>query len=335
MELRDITATKRFNLKSFFFQWEWMLVLIFIIVNIVNSSISPYYLSGSGLLNATMTFLDKALIVLPMAFIIVLGDIDISVASTVALSSVIMAVTYNAGLPMEVAMLLCVAVGTVCGLINGLLIVKFKELSPMIVTLSTMTIYRGIAYIILEDQAAGKFPNWYKFLGWGHVGGIPFILIVFTVFAVIYGLLLHKTTFGRRVFSMGNNITASRFSGVQVDKIKVIIYTLTGLMSGITALFLTSRMGSTRPNVALGYELDVITMVVLGGISTAGGKGRIIGTIISIFLIGFLRYGLGLVNVPAQILLIIIGLLLIFAVMIPNLKFNRFKLNRFKLHRSN
>lgn len=325
MELRNINARKEFKLKSFFFQWEWMLVLIFIIINIVNSSLSPYYLSTSKLLDTTMTFLDKAFIVLPMAFIIILGDIDISVASTVALSAVIMAVSYHAGIPMLLAMVICLAVGTACGFINGYLIVKFKELSAVIVTLSTMIIYRGIAYIILQDQASGKFPAWYKFLGWGYVGGIPFILIVFAVFAVMFGLLLHKTTFGRRVYAMGNNITASRFSGVQVDKIKVIVFTLAGLMSAVAALFLTSRMGSTRPNVANGYELDVIAMVVLGGVSTAGGKGRIIGTIISIFLIGLLRYGLGLINVPAQVLLIIIGLLLVVAVMIPNLKINKLK----------
>lgn len=322
MEHKNIKARKEFNLKSFFFQWEWMLVIIFIAVNIINSSLSPYYLDSGKLLDATATFLDKAFIVLPMAFVLILGDIDISVASTVALSSVVMAVTYNAGVPMELAMVICLAVGTICGLINGIIIVKFKELSAVIVTLSTMIIYRGIAYIILEDQASGKFPSWYKTLGWGNVGGIPIILIVFAVFAVIFGLLLHKTTFGRYVYSMGNNITASRFSGVQVDKIKVIVFTLAGLMAGITALFLTSRMGSTRPNVASGYELDVIAMAVLGGVSTSGGRGRIIGTIISIFLIGFLRYGLGLVNVNAQVLLIIIGMLLIFAVMLPNIKPN-------------
>jgi rhamnose transport system permease protein len=208
------------------------------------------------------------------------------------------------------------------------LIVKFKELSAVIVTLSTMIIYRGIAYIILEDQASGKFPEWYSYLGWGYAGKIPFILIVFAVFTVIFGILLHKTTFGRRVYAMGNNITASRFSGVQVDKIKVVVFTLAGLMSGVAALFLTSRMGSTRPNVAQGYELDVIAMVVLGGVSTAGGKGRITGTVISVFLIGMLRYGLGLINVPAQVLLIIIGLLLIIAVMIPNLKLKKSRLGK-------
>lgn len=330
MEQRNIIAKREFNLKSFFFQWEWMLVLILIVINIVNSSVSSHYLNFSGLMDATMTFLDKAFIVLPMAFIIILGDIDISVASTVALSSVIMAVSYNAGLPMGMAMVLCLIVGTVCGLINGLLIVKFKELSAVIVTLSTMTIYRGIAYIILEDQAAGKFPQWFSYLGWGYVGSIPFILIVFAVFAVIFGLLLHKTTFGRRVYAIGNNPVASRFSGVEVDKIKVIIFTAAGFMSGVTALFLTSKMGSTRPNVAIGYELDVIAMVVLGGVSTAGGKGRIIGTVISIFLIGLLRYGLGLINVPSQVLLIIIGLLLVFAVMISDLNVNTVKAGKIK-----
>ncbi|HHW03763.1 MAG TPA: ABC transporter permease [Thermoanaerobacterales bacterium] len=299
-----------------------MLVLIFIVINVINSNLSPYYLDAAQLLDATMAFLDKAFIVLPMTFVIILGDIDISVASTVALSAVIMAVIYNHGVSMVIAMIICLLVGTVCGFINGYLIVKFKELSAVIVTLSTMIIYRGIAYIILKDQAAGKFPTWYQFLGWGKIWGIPLILIVFVIFAILFGLLLHRTTFGRRVYAMGNNITACRFSGVEVDKIKVIIYTLTGFMSAVTALFLTSRMGSTRPNVAIGYELDVIAMVVLGGISTAGGKGRIIGPIISVFLIGFLRYGLGLINVPSQELLIIIGLLLIFAVMIPNLKIN-------------
>ncbi|RNB81072.1 ABC transporter permease [Brevibacillus nitrificans] len=320
MEKRVIIGKKEFSWKTFFLQWEWMLVLIFILVNVINANLSPYYLNADSLRDATMTFLDKAFIVLPMVFIIILGDIDISVASIVALSSVVMADLYTMGVPMELAVVICLAVGTLCGYVNGLLITRFKELSAVIVTLATMIIYRGIAYILLEDQAAGKFPEWFKFLGWGYVGSVPFILIVFAVFTVIFALLLHKTTFGRRVYAMGSNLTASQFSGIQVDKIKILVFTLAGLMSAVTALFLTSRMGSTRPNIATGYELDVIAMVVLGGISTSGGKGRMIGAILAIFLIGFLRYGLGLVNVPAQMLLVIIGLLLILAVMVPNLK---------------
>lgn len=315
----NILKKRKFSLKNFFLQWEWMLVLIFIIVNLINARLSPHYLEPLSLIGATRIFLDKAFIVLPMVFVIILGNIDISVGSTVALSSVVMGVAFTAGVPMELALVICLLVGTVCGLINGILIVKFKELSAVIITLSTMTIFRGIAFIILGDLAAGGFPQWFSFLGWGSIGPFPFMLVVFLVFAFIFSLLLHKTVFGRRVFAMGNNITASRFSGVKVDKIKVLIFTLTGAMAAVTAMFLTSRMGSTRPNVAIGYELDVIAMVVLGGVSTQGGKGRMIGVIIAVFLIGFLRYGLGLQNVPAQAQLIIIGLLLIFAVLLPKL----------------
>lgn len=323
MEPRIVTNKQDFSFKRFFLQWEWMLVVLFLAITVMNMNLSEFYWDYDNLRDATMGFLDKAFIVLPMVFIIILADIDISVASIVALSSVIMADLFNKGVPIVLAMVICLAVGTICGWINGILIVKYKELSAVIITLATMIIYRGIAYIILEDQAAGSFPEWFSYLGWGYVGPIPFILIVFAVFAIVFSFLLHKTVFGRQLYAMGNNINAARFSGVNVDRVKVIVFTLAGLMSAVTALFLTSRMGSTRPNIAMGYELDVIAMVVLGGISTAGGKGRMVGAILAVFLIGFLRYGLGLVNVQAQILLIIIGLLLIFAVAVPRLKVGR------------
>ncbi len=324
MQQRIILDKKIFKTKEFFLQWEWMLLLLFVMINVMNANLSPYYLDFYNLRDATMAFLDKSFIVLPMVFVIILADIDISVASTVALSSVVMADLYNKGVPMALAVVICLAVGTLAGFINGLLIVKFKELSAVIITLITMILYRGIAYIILEDQASGNFPGWFSFLGWGYIAGIPFIFIAFVVFAILFGLLLHKTIFGRNVYAIGSNPTASRFSGIQVDKIKVIVFTLTGLMAAVTALFLTSKMGSTRPNVANMYELEVIAMAVLGGVSTAGGKGRMIGAVLAIFLIGLLRYGLGLINVPAQTQLIIVGALLIAAVAVPNLKRKKF-----------
>ncbi|HZH62145.1 MAG TPA: ABC transporter permease [Metabacillus sp.] len=318
---RNLLDKKDFSLKGFFLQWEWMLIIIFIAVLIINSNLSPYFLNYASLRDGTMIFLDKAFIVFPMAMIMILRDIDISVGSTVALSSVVMATMYNSlGVPMELAVVICLAVGALCGLINGLLIVKFKELSAVIVTLGTMILYRGIAYVILEDQSSGNFPEWFGFFGWGYMFGIPFILILFIIMAVVFGLLLHKTTFGRHIFAMGKNPTASRFSGVKVDRIKIIVFTLAGLMAGLTALFLSSRMGSTRPNVATMYELDVIAMAALGGISTAGGKGKIIGTVIAVFIIGYLQYGLGLINIPAQTLLIVVGALLILAVAVPKIK---------------
>lgn len=318
---RSIRAEKLWSWRTFFLQWEWLLVLIFIAVNIINSTLSPYYFSVDTFLGTPMSFLDKAFLVLPMTMVIILGNIDISVGSSVALSAVVMAVTYNAGLPMPLALLLCLAVGTTCGLINGILMTKFKELSSVIVTLATMIIFRGIAYMILTDQASGKFPTWYSALGWGSIGKVPLILIVFAVCAIVFGILLHKTSFGRKIYGMGNNLTASRYSGIKTDSVVMIVSVLTGFMAGFTALFLTSRMGSTRPNVAQGYELEVIAMVVLGGVSTSGGKGRIAGPLLAIFIIGFLNYGLGLVNIQAQVLLIIVGLLLILSVLVLNVRF--------------
>lgn len=318
---RKLEAHKPFSTKQFFLQWEWLLVLILIGVMALNTLLSPYFLNVTSLRDATMIFLDKSFIVFPMAFIMIMREIDISVGSTVALSSVVMATSYNVlGMPMEVAVIICLLVGALCGLLNGLLITKFPELSAVIVTLATMILYRGIAYIILEDQASGNFPEWFGFFGWGYIFGVPFILIVFVIIAVLFGLLLHKTSFGRRVFAIGHNDVASKFSGVNVNRTKLIVYTLAGVMAALTAVFLASRMGSTRPNIANGYELDVIAMAALGGISTAGGKGRLIGTVIAIFIIGYLQYGLGLINIPSQTLMIIIGALLLFAVIVPKIK---------------
>ena len=328
---REILNKKTFSMKSFFLQWEWLLIFILLMVLVINTIISPFFLTGASLRDGTMIFLDKAFMVFPMALVIILRDIDISVGSTVALSSVVMGVLFNnMGLSMELSMVVCLIVGALCGFINGLLIVKFKELSAVIVTLSTMILYRGIAYIILENQAVGNFPEWFGFLGWGYVLGIPFILILFIVLAVGFGLLLHKTTLGRQIYAIGNNPVASRYSGVKIDKIKMIVFTLTGLMAGITALFLSSRMGSTRPNVASGYELEVIAMVALGGISTAGGKGKMLGPVIAVFIIGYLQYGLGLINISSQTLMIIIGLLLIFSVAVTRLDVKKYKTGKKK-----
>jgi rhamnose transport system permease protein len=317
---RTLRIEKPWNFRTFLFQWEWLLIAIFILIQIINSSISPYYLNANTFFNTPRSFLDKAFIVLPMMFVIILGNIDISVASNVALTSVLMAVLYNAGLPMPLAIAAALVIGTALGGFNGLLQIRFPELPAMIITLSTMTIYRGLAYVILQDQAAGGFPPWFSFFAWGNVGPFPFISIVFVIAALIFGLVLHRTSFGRVLYGMGNNLTACKYSGITTERVLLIVSLLTGLMSAVCALFLTSRMGSTRPNVAQGYELDVIAMVVLGGVSTSGGTGRIAGPLLAIFIIGFLNYGLGLVNASAQVILVVLGLLLVLSVLVMNLR---------------
>lgn len=319
---RTVAAERPFELKRFVMQWEWLLVLMLIIVNVINISASPNYGNFNNIMNAMRDFMDKAIVVFPMAFVIMLGEIDISVASTMALSSVTMGMAYQSGLSMGMSVVVALLVGTACGFVNGIILAKFKELSSMIVTLATQIIFRGIASIMLETSSVSfaQAPSWFNQLGWGKVGSVPVIVIFVIVEALFFAYLLHYTKFGRRTYAMGNSVTVSKFTGIKTDKIKVIIFTVTGLMAAVAAVFLASKMGSVRPDVAKGYELDIIAMVVLGGVSTAGGKGRIPGTILSILIIGLLRYGLGLINVQSQVIMIIIGALLVVAVAIPNFK---------------
>lgn len=320
---REIIAEQSKDWKSLLFRWEAFLVIIFIAVNIMNACISDKYLSVTGLFTATNTFLYEAFLVLPMCFILLLGDIDISVGSIVALSACLLGVSYNAGAPMGVAVIVCLLTGTVCGMINGAIVVKFPELNPMIITLGSQILFRGVAEMILEDQATGGFTSvqWFSNLYWGKVGGvIPYLFIIFVIFAVIFGVIMHKTTFGRRMYAIGSNREAARYSGINVAGIRFTVYAVTGLFSGVTAMFLAAQMGSARSNVAEGFEMDAIGMAVLGGILTDGGKGNFPGAIIAIFILGFLEYGLGLINVSAQVMLVIKGALLIIAVMIPNFK---------------
>lgn len=328
---RRIAASRAFSWKRFFLRWEWMLVLMLVIVNLFNMSMSRNYADAGKLLNATRDFLDKAILVFPMAFVLMIGEIDISVASTMALSATILGVAYQAGIPMPIAIIIALLVGALCGFINGFILVKFPELSSMIVTLSTQIIFRGVAQIILETQSVGGFPTWYISIASGKIFGVvPYALVFVIAEALFFAYLLHGTKFGRRCYAMGNSVTVSKFSGVRTDRIKLIIYTMAGLFAALAAIYLSSKMSSVRSDIAKGYELDIIAMAVLGGVSTSGGKGTILGACISVLVIGFLRYGLGLINVSSQIIMIIVGALLIIAVAIPNFRESIGNTNWFK-----
>ncbi|MGA2378552.1 MAG: ABC transporter permease [Spirochaetia bacterium] len=299
-------------------RWESILVLIFIVVIVFNSFASPYFLNPSNMLDTTFSFVEKGLIALPMTLGIIMGDIDISVAGIIALASLVMGALSTAGAGTGVLVAAGLGTGLAAGLMNGLLATRFGI--PMIaVTIGGISLFRGIAYAALGDQAFTKYPDSFAFFGQGYVPGthIPFELAVFAVCAVLFGLLLHRTTFGRRVFAIGNNATAARFSGVRVQKMRLIVSCLTGLMSGLAGILLTSRIGSTRPNIANGWELEVITTVVLGGVAITGGRGNIAGVIIGIFLLGFLKFGMGLINVPGNVQNIFSGVLLILAILLP------------------
>lgn len=299
-------------------QWEFVLLLIVVLVFVVNSNLSPYFLDLGNLLDATSNFMEKAIVALPMTLVILCGDIDISVASIIALASVFMGMVSTAGGSVIEIILIGLAVGALAGLLNGFLITRFN-IPAIAVTIGSFSLFRGIAYVILGDQAYTKYPKAFAYFGQGYLGSspIPFELPLFVLLAAVFALILRRTTFGRRIYSVGNNATAARFSGVNVARIRLIVFTLNGLFSGIASVLLTSRIGSTRPNIAEGWELEIITTVVLGGVAITGGKGNIWGVIIGIFLLGFLQFGMGLINVPGKVMNIVTGFMLIFAIMLP------------------
>ncbi|TIT20963.1 MAG: ABC transporter permease [Mesorhizobium sp.] len=299
------------------FSWEALLVVVAVAIFAVNSFASPYFLDAWSLSDLTFNFTEKALIALAMALLIISGEIDLSVAAIIALASTMMgmAVQAGAGTPALVAIGLVVGLG--CGAFNGLLVTRLG-LPSIVVTIGTMSLFRGIAFIILGDRAYKGYPASFAFFGQGYVWWVvSFELTLFLIGAVVYWFLLHRTSFGRRVFAIGNNPVAAQFSGVRVGRIKFILFCLTGLMAGIASVLITSRLGSTRPSIAQGYELEVITMVVLGGVSILGGAGSILGVVLAAFIMGLVTFGLGLLNVPGIVMSIFIGLLLIIVIALP------------------
>lgn len=295
------------------------MVLLFIAVNIFCAMFSEYY-NLSSLLRQMPVYLAEVFMMLPMAYILVLGEIDISVGAIVCLSATMSCIVCNTNAPFIVVVITALGVGTICGAINGFILTKFQELPPMIVTLATQIIFRGISEIVLGSGGSISASNTdgFRAIG-GKVGDIPYILFLVVILSVIFAVILGKSTFGRRVYAIGTNRLTAYYSGVHVQKIRFIIYTIMGTVSGLCALFLVSSSYGANTTTGNGFEMDAIAMAVFGGISSTGGKGNIAGGFISAFIIVCLRVGLGQRNVNAQVILLIIGVLLIAAVALPNI----------------
>lgn len=301
------------------FSWEGILVLIFIAVNIFCALFSEFY-NLSSLLRQMPVYLAEVFLMLTMAYILVLGEIDISVGSIVCLSATMCCIVCNTNAPFIVVVLTALVVGTVCGAINGFILTRFQELPPMIVTLATQIIFRGIAEIVLGSGGSISVTNTdgFRLIG-GKVGEVPYILFLVLILAVIFAVILGKSTFGRRVYAIGTNRLTAYYSGIHVQKIRMIIYTVMGTISGLCAIFLVSSSYGANTTTGNGFEMDAIAMAVFGGISSTGGKGNLAGGVISAFIIVCLRVGLGQKNVNAQVILLIIGVLLVAAVALPNI----------------
>ena len=303
-----------------FLRWEWMLVAPILVDVSINMRLSKHFLDARNLSRTSSDFMEIGLMMLPMVFIIITGNIDLSVASNMGMSASFMGVLHNMGVDIWAAALAGLLLGTLGGMLNGLLVSRVK-LPALVVTLGTYAFYRGIAYGFLGDQAARGYPEEFTYFGQGRVFDtlVPFSVALFIVLAIAFGLVLHRTTFGRYLYSIGNNENATAYSGIPVARIKFILYTLSGFMAALAGLILAARFGSTRPDIGTGLELSVITAAVLGGVDINGGKGTMLGTVLSLLLIGLMRFGMGLLNIQGQVQGVAIGLLLILSILVPNL----------------
>lgn len=302
------------RLRSLRLTREAVLAVILVVQAIVLAQLSPYFLSFDNLLEASRFFVETGLIALGMAFVIITKGIDLSVGSLFALVSVTVGFSYAAGVPLVAAIALGLLVGIAGGAFNGTM-VGFLGLSPLTVTLGTFALYRGIAYAVTSADAVSTFPEWFAFLGQFYVAGlVPGQLFVFAVLAVCAWLLLSKTRFGRYVYGIGLNDRATMYSGVRVERVKLAVYMMTGLLVAIAAIIYTSRVSTARADAGLGLELAAIAAVALGGVDIKGGAGTIAGAVLGVVILATLQNGLFLAGLASNLGLAVVGLFLVMGV---------------------
>ncbi|MEV0579480.1 ABC transporter permease [Streptomyces sp. NBC_01463] len=259
-----------------------------------------------------------ALIALPMTLLVVAGEIDLSVASTAGLSGAVMGALWNAGLAIEMIIPLCLLIGVVCGLVNGLLVTRLG-LPSLAVTIGTLAAYRGIAQIVLGSDAVTDFPTQYLDFATGRIGDtfVPYALLPFLVLLALAVVALHATPFGRSLFAVGANEEAARFAGVRVKRHKLWLFAATGLLASLTGVFWALHYASARYDNATGLELSVVAAVLLGGIDFDGGRGTLGGAVAGVVLLGALQNVMSLLNVSAQSQIVVTGVLLVVSVLGP------------------
>ena len=308
-----------FRLGALLGRWESLLALLLVAAFAANAIVLPHFLDLYNLADGTFNFSEKALIALPMALLIICREIDISVSGILALSSVAIGLAHTSGVAPELLLPIALATGTACGWLNGIMVTRFR-LPSIVVTIGTVSLFRGLASVVLGDKAFTGYPQVMADWGQGYFFGfIPREFVILLAFAGLFAFVLHATTWGRRIYAIGNNPVAARFSGIAVDRYRLVLFMLTGAMAGLAAYLLTGRIGSTRPNIAMGWELEVITMVILGGVSIAGGAGTIGGVMLAVLTLGTVTYGLSLANIPGIYMTIVVGVLLLATIALPRL----------------
>jgi rhamnose transport system permease protein len=298
---------------------ETILAILLVLVLAALATQSDRFFTTANLLNQGRLMAEVGLVALVMTFVIVTGGIDLSVGSILGLTAILLGVFWhNLGIPLPIAMVLAILVGGLGGLVNGLIITRFK-VPPLIATLATLALYRGLAEGISQARSVRGYPEWFFVLGQGDVLGVPTQLWILGALVLIAAIVLGLTTFGRATYATGANETGARFSGISVDRTKLLIYTASGLVAGLAGVIFVSRVSTTRSDMGTGLELDVITAVVLGGTSIFGGRGTIIGTVLGLILMQALKNGLALSGVKGDGTIVVIGVVLIVAIVASNL----------------
>ena len=301
-------------------RWETILLGVLLITIVVNVVLSPVYLGVGNFVNLFWLSIEKILVVIVMTFLIINGEIDLSVASLMGFSAAVLATLHSGGqVPFLAAVVIALAVAALGGLVQGFIVAKFG-LPSLVVTLAGLIGFRGAARVLLEDRSIGDFPGWFDRLGQQTlVGPLPLALILFFLGLAVAWVILERSAFGRKVYVIGNNAAVARYSGLEVAGLKLRLFVASGLVSGLAGVLFAARLGSVRGSLGEFFELDIITMVLLGGVSIFGGSGSMLGVALSIFTVLNIRNGLGLANVDGIVQTGVIGLLLIGSVLIPNL----------------
>jgi len=301
-------------------RWEALLVLLILVVGYWCTTLSPFFLTRLNLLDLVTPYIFLGLLAFGLTFVVVSGEIDISVCSVMAVSAVSFAEIWQRGTNVWIAALLGLAIAALLGLVNGLLI-GVLDLPSLAVTLGTLAAYRGLAYVVLGGEARSNFPPEFTKIGGGYISNeLPNALLILFGFALVLGLLLHVTRFGRYVYAIGSNREAARFSGIPVTRVRVSVFVLSGLMAGFAGIVYLGYFGAVQADAAGGSELiDVVTAVVLGGVDIFGGSGSILGVLLALFLIAELRNGMQLDNLNGATQDMVIGGLLLAAILLGNL----------------
>ena len=303
--------------------WEGLLLATLVVIFAFNAWATPEFISPGNQINLFRLSIEKIIMALVMTFVIINAEIDLSIGSMMGLSACAFGWMFQQGVPPGLCIAICLAIGAAGGAFNGWFITRVG-LPSLVVTLATLIGFRGLARVLVEDRGISNFPEWFDALGQdGLVGPVPFALIAFAVLFVLLYVVLEKSGFGRLTYVIGSNKDVAEFAGIDTGRHKMVIFTASGLVAAFAGLLFAARVGAVRGDVGNGFELDVITIVLLGGVSIFGGKGTLVGTLLAILIVLNLRNGMALLNITGHIQTGVIGILLIASVIIPRIRLGR------------